>query len=151
MSPKGRRHELIRVELSYRWSRAVSENVMVAAEPQFNLDAETYLNPDILIHPRSTATYDLRGPEALLVVEISETSLNYDLKTKSSLYAANGVPEYWVINAVTLQTTVHRQPTEKGYAASETIPADALLVPLLLPELAITLGALLSGPGLGDP
>jgi Uma2 family endonuclease len=142
MSPKGRRHELIRVELSYRWSRAVSEDVMVAAEPQFNLDADTYLNPDILVHPRSTATYDLRGPEALLVVEIAETSLSYDLKMKSSLYAANGVPEYWVINAVTLQTTLHRQPTEKGYAASETLPANALLVPLLLPELAIALNAL---------
>ena len=142
MSPKGRRHELIRVELSYRWSRAVSEDVMVAAEPQFNLDADTYLNPDILVHPRSTATYDLRGPEALLVVEIAETSLSYDLKVKSSLYAANGVPEYWVINAVTLQTTVHRCPSQQGYVASEVVPANAVLVPSLLPELAITLGAL---------
>jgi Uma2 family endonuclease len=142
MSPRGRRHELIRLELSYRWSRTVSENVMVAAEPQFNLDADTYLNPDILVHPRSTATYDLRGPEALSVVEIAESSLSYDLKVKSSLYAANGVPEYWVVNAVTLQTTVHRQPSEKGYAASEVFPASALLVPLLLPELAITLNEL---------
>jgi len=142
MSPKGRRHELIRLELTYRWSRIVSEKVMVAAEPQFNLDADTYLNPDILVHPRSTATYDLQGPAALLVVEIAETSLSYDLKMKLSLYAANGVPEYWVINAVTLQTTVHRQPSEKGYAASETFPAGALLVPSLLPELAIALDVL---------
>jgi len=116
--------------------------VMVAAEPQFNLDAETYLNPDILVHPRSTATYDLRGSEALLVVEIAETSLNYDLKMKSSLYAANGVPEYWVINAVTLQTTVHRRPSQQGYATSEVVPADAVLVLSLLPELAIALSAL---------
>jgi len=142
MSPRGRRHESIRVELSYRWSRTVSENVMVAAEPQFNLDADTYLNPEILVHPRTTATYDLRGPEALLVVEIADSSLSYDLKVKSSLYAANGVPEYWVINAMTLQTTVHRQPSEKGYAASEVFPASASLVPLLLPELAIALDEL---------
>jgi Uma2 family endonuclease len=142
MSPRGRRHESIRLELSYRWSRLVSENVMVAAEPQFNLDADTYLHPDILVHPRATATYDLRGPEALLVVEIADSSLSYDLKVKSSLYAANGVPEYWVINAVTLQTTVHRQPSEKGYAASEVFPGSARLVPLLLPELAIALNEL---------
>jgi Uma2 family endonuclease len=141
MSPKGRRHELIRLELSYRWSRIVSENVMVAAEPQFNLDADTYLNPDILVHPRSAATYDLRGPAALLVVEIAETSLSFDLKMKSSLYAANGVPEYWVINAGTLETTVHRQPSEKGYAALEVRSGDTLLVPSLLPELAIALNA----------
>jgi len=77
-----------------------------------------------------------------LVVEIAETSLNYDLKMKSSLYAANGVPEYWVINAVTLQTTVHRHPSQQGYATSAVVPANALLVPSLLPELAITLSAL---------
>jgi Uma2 family endonuclease len=77
-----------------------------------------------------------------LVVEIAETSLNYDLEMKSSLYAANGVPEYRVINAVTLQTTVHRQPTEQGCGASETLPATALLVPTLLLELAIALDEL---------
>jgi Uma2 family endonuclease len=142
MSPRGRRHESIRLELSYRSSRTVSENVMVAAEPQFNLDADTYLHPDILVHPRAKATYDLRGPEALLVVEIADSSLSYDLKVKSSLYAANGVPEYWVINAVTLQTTVHRQPSETSYAASEVFPASTQLVPLLLPELAIALDEL---------
>jgi Uma2 family endonuclease len=68
---------------------------------------------------------------------IADSSLSYDLKVKSSLYAANGVPEYWVINVVTLQTTVHRQPSETGYAASEVFPASTPLVPLLLPELAI--------------
>ena len=72
MSPKGRRHEMIRLELSYRWTRMAPETVMVAAEPQFNLDADTFLNPDILVHSRSKATYDIRGPEALLVVEIAE-------------------------------------------------------------------------------
>ena len=61
---------------------------------------------------------------------------------KSSLYAANGVPEYWVINAVTLQTTVHRRPSQQGYATSEVVPADAVLVLSLLPELAIALSAL---------
>jgi Uma2 family endonuclease len=73
---------------------------------------------------------------------MAETSLNYDLKMKSSFYAANGVPEYWVINAVTLRTTVHRHPSPQGYAASAVVPANGILVPTLLPELAITLSAL---------
>jgi Uma2 family endonuclease len=142
MSPKGRRHELIRLELSYRWSRMVSESVMVAAEPQFNLEADTCLNPDILIHPRSIATYDLRGRAALLVVEVAETSLSFDLTKKSFLYAANDVPEYWVIDAATLQTTIHRQPSDKGYEALQVLPGSAILVPSLLPELANALNTL---------
>jgi Uma2 family endonuclease len=142
MSPKGRRHEMIRLELSYRWTRMASEAVMIAAEPQFNLDADTYLNPDILVHSRSKATYDLRGPEAMLVVEIAGTSLACDLNTKSSLYAASGVPEYWVINAVTLQTTIFRQPSTQGYIDSEEFPAGTRLVPVLVPELTIDLNTI---------
>ena len=142
MSPKGRRHEMIRLELSYRWTRMAPETVMVAAEPQFNLDADTFLNPDILVHPRSKATYDIRGPEALLVVEIAETSLAYDLNTKSSLYAASGVPEYWVINAVTLHTTIFRQPSAQGYIDSDEFSADTVLVPMLISELAIDLNTI---------
>jgi Uma2 family endonuclease len=91
--------------------RLTPPSVMVAAEPQFNLAEDTYTIPDLLIHPRALTTYDLRGPDALLLVEIADTSLAYDLKTKMPLYAAHGVPEYWVINAATLMTTVHQEPS----------------------------------------
>src|ERR1700719_652775 len=127
MSPKGRRHEIVRLKLGYRFTRMASEDVFVAPEPQFNLYPDTFLVPDILMHPSAIATPDVRGSDALLVVEVAETSLAYDLKTKAMLYAAHGVPEYWVINAATLVTTVHTQPSGNAYA-SEVAP-DTLLVP----------------------
>jgi len=71
----------------------------------------------------------VRGGDALLVVEVAETSLAYDLKTKATLYAAHGVPEYWVINVATLVTTVHTQPSGNTYASALEIAPDALLVP----------------------
>jgi hypothetical protein len=72
--------------------------------------------PDLLVHPNAIATPDVRGSDALLVMEVAETSLAYDLKTKAMLYAAYGVPEYWVIIATTLMTTVHTQPSGNAYA-----------------------------------
>ncbi|HWN51301.1 MAG TPA: Uma2 family endonuclease [Xanthobacteraceae bacterium] len=142
MSPKGLRHERLRNMLVYRWTKLVPENVMIASESQFNLASDTYLNPDILVHPMAIHTDKLRGPEALLVVEVSETSLSYDLNAKLGVYASHGVPEYWVINAVTLRTTMHRQPLEQTYAIAEEFSADATLVPSLIPELAIALKTL---------
>ena len=101
MSPKGRRHEIVRLKLGYRFTRLASEDVFVAAEPQFNLGPDIFLVPDLLVHPNAIVTPDVRGSDALLVVEVAETSLAYDLKTKATLYAEHGVPEYWVIDAST--------------------------------------------------
>ena len=142
MSPAGRRHETVRLELAHRMARLAREDVMVAQEPQFNLSPDTFVKPDILVHPHAIKTYDLQGVGALLVVEVAETSLSYDLKTKLSLYASHGVREYWVINAVTLMTTVHRQPSGNAYAVTEELPPDARLVPVLVPEFALSLNAL---------
>jgi Uma2 family endonuclease len=142
MSPKGRRHEIIRLKLGYRFTRLATEDIFVAPEPQFNLSADTYLIPDLLVHPTAIATPDVRGSDALLVVEVAETSLAYDLKTKQPLYAVYGVPEYWVINAATLVTTVHRQPSGNTYAFAEEIAPDTPLVPSLVPILTVSLSAL---------
>jgi hypothetical protein len=101
MSPAGRRHETIRIKLAHRMARLAREDVMVAQEPQFNLSPDTFVKPDSLVHPDAINTYDLQGSDALLVVEVAETSLSYDLKTKLPLYASHGVREYCVINVVT--------------------------------------------------
>jgi Uma2 family endonuclease len=62
---------------------------------------------------------DVRGPTALLVVEIADSSPNYDLKTKAPLYASHGVREYWVMNAQTPAATIHREPSGSDYAQIE--------------------------------
>jgi Uma2 family endonuclease len=140
MSPKGRRHEEIRERLAFLITRLAPEHLFVAQEPQFNLSDDTYTVPDILVRGAGGNTYDLRPGDALLVVEVADTSLAYDLKTKASLYASHGVREYWVIDAASLMTTVHRQLSVNGYAFASEIGPDAELVPEFAPELAVTLG-----------
>jgi Uma2 family endonuclease len=142
MSPKGRRHEVLRIKLSFRFSKLAPPGVIVACEPQFNLNTDTFTNPDILIHPEALDTPDVGGSDALLVVGVSDTSLNYDLKTKLPLYASHGVREYWVINAVTSMTAVHRQPSGNAYAFAQEFPPEVRLVPSLVPALAVSLNAL---------
>src|SRR5271154_3465913 len=127
MSPKGRRHEIVRAALAFRFPRAAPEGVFVVSEPQFNLGEDTYVVPDILVHPAAIKTPDVRGVDALLVVEVADTSLAYDLQAKAQLYASHGVREYWVINAATLVTTVHTWPSVATYATMREIAPGGLI------------------------
>ena len=84
----------------------------------------------------------MRGRDALLVVEVAETSLRYDLNTKAPIYAAHGVREYWVINAGTRTTMVHKEPSGNAYGRVDEVAPDAMLTPSLVPAFAVSLGAL---------
>jgi Uma2 family endonuclease len=142
MSPKGRRHEIIRGELNLRLSRSTPESIFVVSEPQLNLADDTYVNPDILVHLAPIKTPDVRGGDVLLLIEVADTSLRYDLTTKAPLYAAHGVREYWVINALTLATKVHREPSGDAYGLVEEVRPDGRLVPLLVPGFTVALSTL---------
>jgi Uma2 family endonuclease len=142
MSPKGRRHEIVREALAFYFSRVAPEGVFVASEPQLNLAEDTYTVPDILVRPAAIKTPDMRGGDALLVVEIADTSLAYDLQAKARLYASHGVREYWVIDAATLVTTLHTQLSGAAYATIREIAAGGLISPALAPALAVSLASL---------
>ena len=61
----------------------------------------------------------------LLVVEIADFSLRYDIGRKAALYASFGIRELWVIDAVRLTTRVFREPAADGYRnAHDFGPAD---------------------------
>ena len=105
----------------------------------------TYIGPDILIYKRVPEPSRVPASEVLLAVEIAVSSLAYDIGRKSQVYAALGVPEYWVVNAVTLTTRVHCEPSASGYRNVAELPWSETLVPHLVPPLAVTLADLNAG------
>jgi Uma2 family endonuclease len=142
MAAKGRRHEVVREELADWLTRNAPTDVFVTSEPQLNLADKLFRLPDILLRPRSIKTPFVRGPDTLLVIEVADTSLPSDIKTKSAIYAAHGVREYWVINAATLMTTVHLAPSASGYGSINEVASNQKLVPALVPALLVQLDQL---------
>src|SRR6185503_2415661 len=65
MSPKGRRHEILRSELTFRMTRQAPASIRVAGEAQFNLTDDTYVVADILVYPAIIKVPDVRGQSAL--------------------------------------------------------------------------------------
>jgi Uma2 family endonuclease len=109
------------------------------------LSDDTYLEPDFVVYQTAPdALRTLNGPRALLVIEVADSNLAYDLMRKSRIYASFGVRELWVIDAPRLVTRVHGGPqaTECCYAEVSDHGPDALLTPRFAPELAVRLTAL---------
>ena len=80
---------------------------------------------------------------AELIVEISDTSLKYDTAEKADLYAAAGIPEYWVLDLNGRQLMVFRDPTENGYGTKFTVAADGAVAPLAKPDAPVKIADLL--------
>lgn len=142
MSPAGRLHEVLRSELAVEWGRVAPRSMKVVTELQLRLSDAHQPVPDIGVFPASMLAPDTRGPDMLLVVEIADSSLDVDLTVKAAAYASGGVREYWVINAKTRATLVHREPGPNGYASLTEVPAGQTVTPLLAPALAIRLSDL---------
>lgn len=142
LAPKGARHEVLRNELILFWARQLPRDVKFAEEPSLRLDDHYEPQPDIILFPASQRVHEVSGTSALLVVEIADISLRWDVGPKSLSYAMFGVREYWVINARTLDAIVHLEPGPNGYAKVEKHPPTDLLTPSAVPSLAVRIGEL---------
>lgn len=118
MLPKGGRHEMVKRELNWHFQRTALTDVWIVPETTLRLDDKSFLEPDFCVYPRNVLPGDLRGHDVLLAVEIADTSLAYDRGRKLGVYAAFGIPEVWVINAVSLVTHVHRSLGAEGYRST---------------------------------
>jgi Uma2 family endonuclease len=134
MSPRGNQHEVVKIALLERWYRLRPDECSLAPETTFRLSEDTYLEPDIVIYPRSSGLKGLAGPSVLLVVEIADSSLRYDTGRKAALYASFGVRELWVVDAVKLTLRAFRRPGVGGYGDFQDYRAAERIAPVFAPE-----------------
>lgn len=84
------------------------------------------------------------GPVALIFVEVSDSALDHDRKTKLPLYTRFGVPEVWIVDLSGSAVEVYRDdPTEGRYASSARMTQGAL-TPARIPEVTIDMATLLA-------
>ena len=117
MSPIGVLHAAIVDVLARHFGRRAGELVFVRCQNPLRLDDISEPEPDIaILRPRADfyMTAHPGAADVLLVIEVADTSLAYDLGTKVPLYARHGIPEVWVIDAATRHSRVFRRPVGNG-------------------------------------
>ena len=144
MSPKNRAHVIAATRLHQQLVRSLVGRAAVFKEDPLKLvrlDSEP--EPDIVAtsSPDINA-YGTEGSKPLLVIEVAESSLRYDLNAKANLYAAAGVPEYWVLNLVDRELVVFRSAQEGGYRQRATYRAGDRVAPHAWPDVVIELSEL---------
>lgn len=140
MSPKGDRHEAIKLAIVRLWGRCCPPDFVFAPEAALRLDPRNYFEPDFIVFPRSVLAANVTGPDVLLAVEVAESSLNYDLKRKSRVYASFCIHELWVIDAARRVVHVLRDLRAAVYGDIRKESARVRLIPSKAPvELAFAL------------
>lgn len=130
------------VQILVKWlDSVVGENHYVRkVEPLTLTDSEP--EPDVAVVPGTPEEYrDQHPTTADLVIEVAIATLELD-RDKADVYAAAGVPEYWVVVPEDRAIEINRDPSPNGYLATERYTdAEAILRPGPLPQASIRLAS----------
>ncbi len=104
--------------------------------------------PDVAIVTGKPRDWSDHPTTADLVIEISDSTLKFDLTDKAALYAQAPIPEYWVVDLVHRQLIVHRQPKRPRSGAARydevtVYEAGAVVKPLAKPRASVKVADLL--------
>ena len=146
MAPQNEPHAAGVRRLGQALFRAVGDRAVVQVQLALISGRHSVPEPDAAVLPGTVADYDRAHPRtALLVVEVADTSLKQDRLTKRAIYAAAGVPEYWVVDLVGDRVEVHRSPipAERRYAETSVALRGGRLDLVALPGASVAVDDLL--------
>lgn len=143
MAPIGQDHAATVNALNHSLVMAFNGRAIVSVQNPVRVDDYNEPQPDfVVLRPRGDKyRHGQRGgPEdALLVVEVADSSLRFDRTVKAPLYARAGFAELWIIDLKHRLLTVYRQPVDGEYAEIQTYrPGDTVTL-ALAPDIAIPL------------
>ena len=146
MAPENPPHALVSARLARFFILGLAENpaLLVKVGSALALRPRSLPMPDVAVYDAADVTWRAHPQQAHLVVEVSDTSLRKDGTQKARIYAAAGVPEYWIVDLVKLHVHVHRDPREDSYDSIRTMHPPDELQALRLPLPPLPLAALLA-------
>ena len=122
------------------------ENHVVRSQFPLALDDRSEPEPDLAVVRGRLRDYSDHHPSAsdtVLLVEVSDSSLDYDRTDKLAAYARGGIPEYWILNLVDRVLEVYRKPAGDSYGEKRTLGADDPVAPLGCEDQAVSVADLL--------
>jgi Uma2 family endonuclease len=130
MAPQGSQHFTAICLAHDALERAYGTGFVVRVQGPLAVSADCEPEPDLAVvrgNLRDFATKP-HPSTALLIVEVSDTSLAYDRADKASLYAAAGIADYWIVNLIERQIEVYRRPVSDPAARFGSVYADKTII-----------------------
>jgi Uma2 family endonuclease len=123
MSPVGRQHAACVDRLNELLVLGLSTRVIVRVQSPIRLNNNSEPQPDIAILQRRTDFYAEGHPQPediFALVEVSDTTVEFDRTIKVPLYAQYRIPEVWIVDLNAQAVQVYREPNSSGYQQVQT-------------------------------
>jgi Uma2 family endonuclease len=146
MSPIGSRHAASVNRLHMQFTNLLSGRAIVSVQNPIVLNDFSEPEPDIAVLRRRDDFYAESHPtaaDALLVIEIADTSVEYDHDIKLPAYARSAVPEVWIVDIPGETVAVHADLANGVYRAVSTHQRGDSITPLHFPDLSIAVVSIL--------
>jgi Uma2 family endonuclease len=152
LSPQNRLHAGVVERIDTVIRELFGTGYRFRAQLPLDLGQKTEPEPDFVVGVGVPLAATTAGhpTSALLVIEVSESTLKYDQGDKASLYARAGVQDYWIINLVDNQVEIYRDPVPDPtrvwgfrYASRVDLVPPAQVAPLALPGQPVAVADLL--------
>jgi Uma2 family endonuclease len=139
MSPRGRRHVAFVDNLNQLLVLRLAGRAIVSVQNPVVLTEDTEPQPDFAIRRRAVSYKDREAyaEDVLLLIEVADTFLRYDRSTKLRLYAAAGVPEYWLVDCTTESIEVFRTPGAEGYRDVSRVAGEGTVTVEAFPDMTL--------------
>jgi Uma2 family endonuclease len=146
MSPIGTHHSGWTMHLLNRiFLQLMPHEVYVDMQNPIRLQDDTEPEPDLtVLAPRELPYFEAHptAKDVLLLIEVADSSLEYDRDTKIPIYAENGIPECWLFDVKKNELTIYRQPSSKGYREIYHPRLDESITLSAMPDISIDLKTL---------
>jgi Uma2 family endonuclease len=124
--------------------------VRVSIQNPLRLDNLSEPEPDVVLLRKREDRY-LTGQhplatDALLVIEVADSSLEYDKRVKMPLYARSGIAEFWLVDVDAASITVCQHPAQDRYTDIKIYKGTDRVEPLALPGASIQVSDIVTTP-----
>lgn len=146
MSPIGRRHAACVDRLTELFILHLASKVIVRAQNPIQLSNDSEPQPDLAILRRRDNFYSTGHPkpeDIFLVIEVSDTTVEFDREVKIPLYAQEGISIVWLVDLNAEVVEVFQQPTPNGYQHIQQFYRGQTLTLPAFPEIQFTVDQLL--------
>jgi Uma2 family endonuclease len=143
MSPQGGKHAQVVSLLLRVLQTAFGSGCHVRVQAPLHLSETSEPEPDLAVIQGDPLDYPEHPTNALLVAEVSDTTIRFDRETKELLYARASIPEYWLVNLKFNEVEVRRQPSSTGYLDFQMLQIGDSIAPVTLPNVQIAVSSFL--------
>jgi len=124
MSPINSPHAYVTGECDHELQSQLKDTAVIRCQSPIHISDVSLPEPDLVAAKLPRKNYKKRHPEPkdiYLIIEVAESSIEYDTGKKLAMYALAGIPEYWVIDLNDYKIHVYRQPDGDKYLFEEII------------------------------